>query len=628
MAFFLIIGLYSAWLTPREEEPQIEVPFIDIFVQYPGAEPEEVERRVSKPLEKLIQNIPGVEYVYSTSSSGRAMVIVRFYVGRELEPSLVRLFNEIEKHMDEMPSGVSMPLVKTRAIDDVPILGLTLWSDKYNDFELRELGEELLNEIEEVDRVGPTNLIGGRNRVIKVNFDQAELASYGLDLLSVTQQIEMANQQGQAGSFDQNDTEFMVQTGDFLKTSEDVENLVVGVRDGNPIYLHQVANVRDGPEEPANYVDFGFGAGSPGSFENYRGEYPAVTVSVGKIKGADAMRVADDILEKMEYLEQKLIPEGVQVEITRNYGETASHKVAELLMHLLGAILAVTIVVSLAMGWRGGLVVFLSVPITFALTLFVYYMFGYTLNRITLFALVFVTGIVVDDSIIVAENMHRHFKMKNQPFYQVAITSINEVGNPTILATFTVVAAVLPMAFVSGLMGPYMSPMPIGASLAMIFSLIVALMITPFLAYHLLKVESALEDGEEEDSFKLEDSLIYRWYAKFMVPLLHSTRKRWIFMLSVVVLLLASLSLFYFEMVAVKMLPFDNKNEFSVVIDMPEGTTMERTAVVANDIAAFLREQPEVVHYQSYVGTASPINFNGLVRHYDLRQQDNMVTYK
>jgi len=623
MAFFLIVGLYSAWLTPREEEPQIEVPFIDIFVQYPGASPEEVERRVSRPLEKLIQNIPGVEYVYSTSSSGRSMVIVRFFVGQELEPSLTRLFNEIEKHMDEMPSGVSMPLIKTRAIDDVPILGLTLWSEKYSDFELREMGEELLNEVEEVDRVGATQIIGGRNRVISVNFDQTQLAAFGLDLLTVSQQIQAANRQGQAGSFDQNDTEYLVQTGKFLKTREDVENLVVGVQRGNPIYLHQVAAVTDGPEEPANYVEFGFGKGRPDDFKAHRGEYPAVTLAIGKIKGADAMRVADKILAKMEYLEQTMIPEGVQVEITRNYGETASDKVGELLMHLLGAIIAVTIVVSLAMGWRGGLVVFLSVPITFALTLFVYYMFGYTLNRITLFALVFVTGIVVDDSIIVAENMHRHFKMKNQPFFQAAITSINEVGNPTILATFTVVAAVLPMAFVSGLMGPYMSPMPIGASMAMIFSLIVALMITPYLAYNLLAVEKALKGGEEE-SFKLEDSIIYRTYAKFMMPLLESSKKRWLFIISVTILLLGSISLFYFKLVAVKMLPFDNKNEFSVVIDMPEGTTMERTAVVANDIAAFLREQPEVVHYQSYVGTASPINFNGLVRHYDLRQQDHM----
>jgi len=624
MAFFLIVGLYSAWLTPREEEPQIEVPFIDIFVEYPGAGSEEVERRVSRPLEKLIQNIPGVEYVYSTSSPGQAMVIVRFYVGEELEPSLTRLFNEIEKHMDEMPSGVSMPLIKTRSIDDVPILGLTLWSDHYNDFELRKIGEELLNEIEEVDQVGPTEIIGGRNRVVSVKFDPAQLAAYNLDLLTVSQQIKMANTQAEAGSFDHNDTEYLVQTGNFLKTSEDVENLVVQVQQGSPIYLHQVAEVTDGPEEPASYVEFGFGKGRPDDYHRYKSEYPAVTLSVGKIKGADAMRVADKILQKMEHLEQELIPEGVDVEITRNYGETASDKVAELLMHLLAAIVAVTVVVSLAMGWRGGLVVFLSVPVTFALTLFVYYLFGYTLNRITLFALVFVTGIVVDDSIIVAENMHRHFKMRNQPFFQAAINSINEVGNPTILATFTVVAAVLPMAFVSGLMGPYMSPMPIGASLAMIFSLIVALVITPFLAYHLLSAEEAGEPDEAKESFKLEDALIYRIYAKFMMPLLQSPKKRWIFISTVIILLLGSVSLFYFKLVAVKMLPFDNKNEFSVIIDMPEGTTMERTAVVADDISAFLRQQPEVVHYQTYVGTASPINFNGLVRHYDLRRDDHM----
>ena len=624
MAAFLAIGIYSAFLTPREEEPQIEVPFADIFVGYPGASAQEVESRISKPLEKIMQNIPGVEYVYSTSMPGRAMVIVRFYVGQELESSLIKMYNEIEKHMDEMPQGVTFPLVKTRSIDDVPVLGLTLWSEQYSDYQLRQMAEELVHEIEEVPNVGTTEIKGGRNRAIQIDLEREKLTAYGLDLLGVMQQVKMANSTIEAGNFDQNDRQFLVEAGEFFESVEDLRNLVVGVHRQSPVYLKQVATITDGPERPKHYVSFGYGQGSTESMSAHPGNYPAVTIAVGKIKGADAMRVSENILSKLEVQRTSILPSDVTMEITRNYGETASEKVSELLLHLFSAIIAVTIVVSLAMGFRGGLVVFLSVPITFALTLFVYYMFGYTLNRITLFALVFVTGIVVDDSIIVAENMHRHFKMKRLPFFQAAIASIDEVGNPTILATFTVVAAVIPMAFVSGLMGPYMSPMPIGASMAMIFSLIVALIITPFLAYRLLREgDDHEESGNSDTGYKLEETFIYRAYEKTMTPLLESPAKRWSFIVGVTLLLLGSMSLFYFKLVAVKMLPFDNKNEFSVVIDMPEGTTMERTAVVAKEIASYLREQPEVVNYQAYIGTASPINFNGLVRHYDLRSADH-----
>lgn len=619
MLAFLIIGIYSASLTPREEEPQIEVPLADIFIRYPGASPSEVESRVSKPLEKIIANIPGVEYVYSTSSSGSALVIIQYYVGEDIERSLVKMYNEIEKHMDEMPPGVSLPLIKTRAIDDVPVLGLTLWSENYDDYQLKRLANELVDEIEQVDNVASTKVKGGRSRAIRVNLDKNKLGNYGLDILSIAQQIQASNQQMEVGDFSQNDQNYLVQTGGFLRSKEDVANIVVGVNNNSPIYLRQVAEINDGPQEPSQYVSFGYGRGA-GNYEAYSDQYPAVTIAVAKRKGTDAMQVAEQIIHKLEHLEQYLIPDDVQISVTRNYGETASHKVSELLLHLIGAIIAVTLVVTLTMGWRGGLVVFLSVPVTFALTLFIYYMFGYTLNRITLFALVFVTGIVVDDSIIIAENMHRHFKMRRLPFFQAAITSINEVGNPTILATFTVIAAVLPMAFVSGLMGPYMSPMPIGASLAMIFSLIVALIITPFLAYHLLKAEKNVE----EKPFKLEETKIYKLYYFTIKPLLDSGWKRWVFIGSITALLLASMSLFYFKLVAVKMLPFDNKNEFQVIIDMPEGSTLERTQVVASDLAMFLREQPEVVNYQTYVGTSSPINFNGLVRHYDLRRGNNV----
>lgn len=623
MIVFMIVGVYSSFLIPREEEPQIDVAMADIFVGYPGASPTEVETKVVKPLEKLISNIRGVEYVYSTSSKEQAMVIVQFYVGEDIERSFVKFYNEINKHMDQMPQGVTFPLIKTRAIDDVPMLGLTLWSESYSDFQLNQIAKELTNEIEKVSDVAATHTIGGRDRQLRVALEKDKLATSGLDFLSVSEMIKANNHQLHSGSFTSNDIEFLVTTGAFLQTAEDVENIVVGVLKDRPIYLKQVAQIHDGPETPKNYVSLGFGQASKKA-STYRSEYPAVTISVAKRKGADAMKISDLILNKVDHLKKNLIPEDVHVEVTRNYGETASHKVSELLMHLIGAILAVTLVVMLAMGWRGALVVFLSVPITFALTLLSYYMLDYTLNRITLFALVFVTGIVVDDSIIIAENMHRHFKMKRLPFKQAALYAINEVGNPTILATFTVIASVLPMAFVSGLIGPYMSPMPIGASIAMILSLFVALTITPYLGYIFLR-EKDKKGGTKMQEKALEDTFIYRMYAKLETPLIENKTKRRLFLGSTFLLLIASVLLFFTKSVAVKMLPFDNKNEFQVIIDMPEGTTLERTAVVAKEIAQYLSTKPEVVHYQSYVGTSAPITFNGLVRHYDLRGGSNMA---
>jgi multidrug efflux pump subunit AcrB len=628
MAAFLAIGLYGAWLTPREEEPQISVPMVDLFVAYPGASPSEVESRVVEPLERLAAGIDGVEYVYATAMPGQAMVSVRFLVGEDQEESLVRLYTEMLKRMDEMPPGASQPLIKTRAIDDVPMLALTLWSARYDDFELRRLAQELAGEIKKVEDVAAVDLIGGRSRQIRVVLERDRLAGYGLDPLAVAQQLQAANTERASGSFVRNDTEYLVETGNFLTSAEEVANLVVGVRDGRPIYLRSVATVEDGPAEPSRYVAYGLGAAYEGDADGIaagtpRGVYPAVTLAIAKRPGTDAMRIAEDVLDKVDRLEASLLPADVQVTVTRNYGETASDKVGELLLHLLSAVLAVAFVVTLAMGWRGGLVVFLSVPITFALTLFVYYLLGYTLNRITLFALVFVTGIVVDDSIIIAENIHRHFKMRRLPFRQAVMAAIDEVGNPTILATFTVIAAVLPMAFVSGLMGPYMSPMPIGASFAMLFSLLVALVITPYLAYRLLRHDTDADEAPKD--YRLEDTRIYRLYAASIRPLLERPLWRWSFIGGVTVLLLGSLLLFYFNAVVVKMLPFDNKNEIQVVIDMPEGTTLERTAVVTRELAAHLADEPEVVDLQTYVGTSAPVNFNGLVRYYDLRRGANVA---
>jgi multidrug efflux pump subunit AcrB len=621
MAALMIIGVYSSFLIPREEEPQINVPMADVMVGYPGASPAEVESRVAKPLEKIISNIKGVEHVHTMAMNGQAMLIVQFYVGQDVERSYVKLYDELAKHENMFPQGVYKPMVKTRSIDDVPMLALTLWSEKQDEFQLRQIAEEVTSEIEKVKDVAITKEIGGQNRELKVILDKDKMAENGVDALGIMQMIQANNGSSQSGSFVQNDKEFLITTGQFLSNAEDVENLVVGVNKNMPVYLKQVAKIQDGPATPSSYVSFGYGKANE-KFKTAKSEYPAVTISIGKVKGADAMKISEKIIEKVEHLKKNLIPNDVHVDVTRNYGETASDKVGELLLHLGIAIIAVTILVMLAMGWRGGLVVFFSVPLTFALTLFAYYLLGYTLNRITLFALVFVVGIVVDDSIIIAENMHRHFKMKRLPFKQAAIYAINEVGNPTILATFTVIAAILPMAFVSGMMGPYMSPMPIGASIAMLLSLFVALTVTPYLGYHLLQEK---EEQEHKASEGLETSWIYRIYNKFERPFLENSGKRKILLLLTIVLLLGSVTMFFTKSVLVKMLPFDNKNEFQVVIDMPEGTTLERTTVVTKEIAQYLSTKPEVVSYQNYIGTSAPITFNGLVRHYDMRGGSNMA---
>lgn len=626
MLAFLLIGGYSTFLIPREEEPQIKVPMADVFIGYPGAEPKDVETKVAAPLEKMIANVRGVEYVYSTSMKGQAMIIVQFKVGEDVERSLVKLYSELMKNMDKMPQGVTLPLIKTRAIDDVPVLGLTLWSDRYNDYELRQMGQVLTNEVKKITDVADVTILGGRSREVKVLLDKNKMAENHVDFLSISKQIQSSNSQMQSGKLYQQDTAFSVETGNFLSTSDDVANLVVGINQEQPVYLKQIAQVEEGPETPNQYVLFGYGSADTSASKTFKSNYPAITLSVAKRKGADAMKLSEQIIQKVEHLKRELLPNEVSLTVSRNYGETASDKVSELLFHLFISIVVVTLFVMLAMGWRGGLVVFLSVPVTFALTLFSYYAMDYTLNRITLFALVFITGIVVDDSIIIAENMHRHFKMKKLPPLQAAIYAINEVGNPTILATFTVVAAVLPMAFVSGMMGPYMSPMPIGASIAMMLSLIVALTLTPYLGYLFLREKEKKGSAHAESKPQLlEDSRIYKIYRAFINPMLETRWIRWTFILGIVAILLGSMMLFYTKTVALKMLPFDNKNEFQVVIDMPEGTTLEKTQAVAKDIAGYVAKQPLVENYQLYIGTSAPISFNGLVRHYDLRRGDHVA---
>lgn len=624
----ILLGIFSIHSIPREEEPQIEVPMADILIGYPGGTPQEVESMVVEPVEKIISNIKGVEHIYSTAMNGMAMMTVQFYVGENVENSLVKLYNELMKNMDRMPQGATMPLVKTRAIDDVPVLAFTLWSNKADDYMLRQIAEVVGSEIKKISDVAQVNILGGQSRQIKVTLDKDKMAESKVDFASIAQSIQANNIQLQNGNIVNGDQVYSIQTGGFFSHAEEVKNLIVGSKDQQPVYLYQIAEVTDGPEVPQNYVSFGYGEAEAAKKANMPDDYAAVTISVAKKKGADAMKLANIVIDKVEHLQGDVITSDIQVDVTRNYGETASEKVSELLWHLFVAILIVTIFVLLIMGWRGGMVVFLSVPVTFALTLFAYYFMGYTLNRITLFALVFVTGIVVDDSIVIAENMHRHFKSSKLPPLETALHAINEVGNPTILATLTVIAAVLPMAFVSGMMGPYMSPMPIGSSIAMTFSLLVALTLTPYFGYLFLKVKDKQQNTEEKEKSEekeMEQTWIYKVYLKAITPFLESRTKRWVFMIGTTVVLLASFILFYTRSVPVKMLPFDNKNEFQVIIDMPEGTTLERTAAVAKELAVYISQSDKVTNYQTYTGTSSPISFNGLVRHYDMRRGENVA---
>jgi multidrug efflux pump subunit AcrB len=634
----ILLGIGAVVMLPREEEPQIVVPMIDVFVQMPGASAREVEERVTKPMEKLLWEVPGVEYIYSTSAPGYSMVVVRFFVGQNEETSIVRLNQKMFANFDLIPAGASPPLIKPRSIDDVPVLGLTLTSDRYDHFTLRRIAAQIHDQIKQVSDVSEVKLIGGQRRQIRVLLDDARMLAYGVTPASIVPLLERENKQLQSGSFSSGNREFLVETGGFLHSAEEVGAVVIGVANSRPVYLRDVARIEDGAEEPSDYVLYGTGPSAPhetdfgGSAEKgiravgasapSLSEVPAVTISVAKRKGTNAIAIAKQVIDKVKQLQGTLIPGDVHVVVTRNYGETASEKSNELLLHMMIAILSVSLLIWLALGLREAGIVATAIPVTLALTLAVFYFYGYTLNRITLFALIFSIGILVDDAIVVVENMTRHYRLpenRDRPIVDIALEAVNEVGNPTILATFAVIAAILPMAFVSGLMGPYMRPIPIGASAAMVFSLLVAFIVTPWASLRLLKREVGQEDSHDREGWTT------RGYRRVMGALIHDRRWRYAFLFGVALLLVGALALVALKFVRVKMLPFDNKSEFQVIVDMPEGTPLEGTAAVTREIGDYIRTVPEVTDYQMYVGTASPYNFNGLVRHYFLRRGPNVA---
>ena len=618
----VLLGALAVWKLPREEEPQIIVPMSDVFVRMPGASAKEVEQRVTKPLERLLWEIPGVEYLYSTSSPGLASVIVRFKVGEDEERCMVRLQEKLAAHMDVVPPGASAPLVKPRSIDDVPVLAVTLWSKRYSGYELRRVAAELQEQIKQVPGVSEVTLTGGERRQVRALLDPEKLAAHHLSPLTIATALGAANQRLPAGALSANNHEILLETGTVLANARDVGDVVVAAAGGRAVFLHDVATIVDGPEEPSTYVRFGGGIAAEGAArEATLGPSPAVTISVAKHKGQNAVAVVDDVRLKLESLKGNMVPRDVELSVTRDYGATAAEKSNELLMHMGIAVVSVGILIWLTLGRRESGIVMLAIPATLALTLAVIYFYGYTLNRITLFALIFSIGILVDDAIVVVENITRHCRLpenRGMAPADIAVRAVDEVGNPTILATMTVIAAILPMAFVGGLMGPYMRPIPVGATAAMIFSLIVAFIVTPWATIRFMKCGG--EHGHEEREGKM--TLFYR---RFMGALLRVARLRHMFLGGIVLLLIGAMGLVAVKWVRVKMLPFDNKSEFQIVIDMPEGTTLEETDHVAQEIADVVKKQPEVTTYQTYVGTAGPYNFNGLVRHYFLRQGSNVA---
>jgi multidrug efflux pump subunit AcrB len=613
----LAVGLLAIIATPREEEPQISVPMIDVVAMLPGASPAEVENLVTRPIEQRMWELPGVEHVYSMAGDGWSMVTVRFKVGEDQERAVVRVHARLMQDLDRLPPGFTPPLVKPHAIDDVPILALTLHGKGQGSDELRQLAVALEDEIRTVPDVAETDVIGGQPRQLRVALDPARLAATGVTPGEVLQALRGGNARLQAGEFASGNAVYQLEVGAPLDDAADVGSVVVSTRGGTPVSVRDVATVTEGYGERTDYVSHAAGSEPAAS---------AVTLSVAKRKGANATHVAEQVLERVRQAQGRLLPADVGVEVTRNYGETAAEKASELILHLGIATLSVTALIWLFLGWREAVVVLVAVPVTLALTLFVYYALGYTLNRITLFALIFSIGILVDDAIVVVENIYRHLAMGDRDPQTAAIAGVDEVGNPTILATFTVIAAILPMAFVRGLMGPYMRPIPVGASVAMLASLAVAFIVTPYLGYRLLRghvgkgAHAPVPGGKPDFNARFGVA-----YGRLMHRLMADGGRRRLFYGGVVGLLLLSMGLLALKLVQVKMLPFDNKSEFQVILDLPEGASLETSAALASDVARHLRAVPEVLSTQVYAGTAAPFNFNGLVRHYFMRRGANVA---
>jgi len=641
----LMSGVFAVLVTPREEEPQINVTFANVFIPFPGASAKEVESLVSTPTEQVLSEISGIKHIYSVSSPGLSTLTVQFKVGENRTDVIVRLYDKIFSNVDWLPQnlGVGQPIIKPRSIDDIPIVTATLWSKNQNQSsgELLKVAHAMEAELKRISGTRQVRTIGGSNQIVNVQIDPQKLAGHGLVLADLRLALQAANTSSDNASIIANNSLIPVRAGTFLVNPSEVDALVVGINNGKPVYLSDVASIAAGPAAPKNYVTFvpGKSATSKGIGAQMAGQrFPAVTLEIAKQPGTNAVEIANKLIARIDALKNIYIPNDVEVTVTRNYGATADAKAKKLITKLLFATGSVVILVIFAMGWRPAIVVGIAVIATLCVTLMASLAYGFTINRVSLFALIFSIGILVDDAIVVVENIHRHMEMdKRKPLWKLIPQAVDEVGGPTILATFTVIAALLPMAFVTGLMGPYMSPIPINASMGMLISLAIAFVITPWLALKLIKPHDSSNEHELENepgdnrtdtlADNATDTKNYRFFNKIIGPFLAGPKGRvsryWL-IIGLVVLVGASISLIFVQAVVLKMLPFDNKSEFQIVVDMPEGASVERTARVLNQIGNVLDEVAEVSDYQSYAGTASPVGFNGLVRQYYLRQAPHL----
>ena len=623
----LLLGLFAILVTPREEEPQISVTFANVFIPYPGATATEVEHLVTTSAEQVLSEIEGVKHIYSVSRAGMSVLSVQFTVGEDRTQAIVRLYNAVYSNNDWLPAnlGVGQPLIKPQGIDDVPIVTGTLWSEDENITaeELLQVAHGIETELKRVPGTRDIYTVGGPERLVHVQIDPQQLSAYGIDLQDLRNSLLAANSADDVGTLTTNNTSIAVRAGDWLTRADEVAQLIVATHNGSPVYLEDVATVKFGSDEPEQYVWFGTGAAAETKGITARGDFPAVTIAIAKQPGTNAVDISNQVIQRFEKLKGTVIPEGVNGTLTRNYGATANDKAQTLIGKLVFATSFVVLLVLFALGWREAIIVGTAIVITLALTLFASWAWGFTLNRVSLFALIFSIGILVDDAIVVVENIHRHIIMGKQSLVDAIPVAVDEVGGPTILATFAVIAALLPMAFVTGLMGPYMSPIPINASIGMLISLIVAFVVTPWLTHVILK-DGGLHTHEEATSKNKLRDLFERYLKPFLNKAAGKGNRNKLWML-IIFLIIMSISLVGFKLVVLKMLPFDNKSEFQVVIDMPEGTSLQQTARVVEELTKEIRQVPEVSDFQAYVGTASPINFNGLVRQYYLRSGENVA---
>jgi len=618
----LLAGAAALMLTPREEEPQIVVPVVDVIIQFPGASPSEIENLVTINLERKLWEIDGVEYIYSSSHPDFAVVTTRFYVGQNFENSILKLQSKIMSYVDQAPPGVTGWVIRPVDVNDVPMVTFALYSSFYSDYELRRVADEILHRLQSIQDTGKAYVLGGRKRQIRVLLQPESMAARRISVLEMERALKGANTNVRAGSMDMMNREILVDAGPFIQSVEELKNLVLGTFEGKPVYLGDVARVDDGPEEVETYTRLVFGPGADRDPDARTAKsavpgksYNQVTIAVAKRKGTNAVQVAEGLIEKVHELKKDVIPTNVHVLVTRNYGKTADEKVNELVKHLGIAVISILVLLTIVLGWREAMIVALAVPMTLAVTLLANLLVGYTINRVTLFALILSLGLLVDDPIVDVENIHRHFKMKTHPPLDATLLAVDEIRPPTILATLAVIASFIPLFFITGMMGPYMRPMAFNVPIAMIMSLVIAFTVTPWTAFHALKREYD-KPGTARD---FRTGIVYRTYRRIIVPFLESRRKTYLFLGSVAAALLLSIMLVFLKLVPLKMLPFDNKNEFLLLVDMPRGTTLETTAKVTSDLENYLSGMPEVRDLESFVGIGSPVDFNGLVRQYYFR---------